>query len=349
MTATGARPIRIGVIGCGVIAYWTYLRIIPSMEGVRLVAASDPSASAREMASGVVRVPVVADSEEIIRDASVDAVVICAPTHLHAGLTVSALEAGKHVLVEKPLATTSADAARVVAAAHSSGCIVMTGFNRRMHPLFEQARQLVADGELGRIQAMQTSFCEPMRPEEMSAWRTQRSTGGGVLLDLATHHIDLARWFLDDEAINVSCHLESNVTEGDTATLSLLMKKGAHVQGFFSYRAARADHVELIGESGTLRVDRHQSSFSLRVSRKLGYGTRRRLVVPDADVARWRVRRLARPSLDPSHRRLISAFVASIRGESTSVGTLDDAVRCLNVVLAAETAVATATRITLEA
>ena len=95
-------------------------------------------------------------------------------------LVIAACEAGKHVYLEKPIASSTADGARVVDAAARAGVTVMLGFNRRFHPLYEQARQLIQDGRLGDIRAVQTTFCEPAAPDAMPEWKRHRATGGGV-------------------------------------------------------------------------------------------------------------------------------------------------------------------------
>ena len=348
MKIRDAGPVRVGVIGCGVIAYWVHLRLLQRMTDATLVVASDPAPEARKRAARITRVPIVERAEEILSNRGVDAVVICAPTDVHAELAIAALGAGKHVFLEKPIATSAHDAESVIAAAERSGLSAMVGFNRRLHPLFEQARRFIMAGELGRVHAVQSAFCEPMAVEQMSAWRQRRETGGGVLLDLASHHVDLVRWFLDDEVESVECSVASQVTEDDTATLSLSMSKGAAVQSFFSYRTARADYLEFIGERGTLRLDRHQPKFTLRVARRLGYGTRRRFVMPDNAVVKWRAQRLAHPSKEPSYERALAAFVDSIRGGPGRVASLADGARSLEVILAAELSARSRTRIRLE-
>jgi len=318
------------------------------MKGVSLVAASDPSVQARDRARQIVKVRVVEHAEEILGNPEIDAVVICAPTLLHADLSVAALQAGKHVFVEKPIATSAPDAQRVINAAGNSGLTTMVGFSRRLHPLFEQAKKIIASNALGPVHAVQSAFCEPMTADELSVWRRSRDTGGGVLLDLASHHFDLVRWFLDDEVRSVDCSIDSEATEGDTARVSLSMKRSATVQSFFSYRTARADYLEFIGERGTLLLDRHRPALGLRVARRWGYGTRRRFVMPDASVARWRARRLASPSTEPSYASALESFVRSIRGERTRACTLLDAARSLDIVLAAEASAHAGSRVTLE-
>ena len=349
MTWRDAGPLNVGVIGCGVIAYWIHLPLLQQMKGVRLVVASDPDRAARERAGRVSRAPIVERAEDVLSDKSVEAVVICAPTHIHADLAVAALQAGKHVFVEKPIATSAHDAERVMAAAHGTSLSAMVGFNRRRHPMFEQARRLIVNGELGSIRAVQSAFCEPMASDVMSVWRRNRDTGGGVLLDLASHHIDLVRWFLGDEVAAVDCSIASEATEHDVASLSLSMVKGASVQGFFSYRTGRSDYIEFVGEGGTLRIDRHEQNFTIRVSRRLGYGTRRRFVAPDFAVAAWQAQRIFRPSREPSYKRALAAFVNSTRGGAGRVASLSDGARSLDVILAAEASAHSRTRVRMQA
>jgi myo-inositol 2-dehydrogenase/D-chiro-inositol 1-dehydrogenase len=212
----------------------------------------------------------------------------------------------------------------------------MLGFNRRFHPIFEQTRQLLHDGRLGRILNVQTTFCEPALPEAMPEWKRRRATGGGVLLDLASHHIDLLRWFLADEVATVEASIDSELTEHDSARLQLTMCGGAQVQSWFSCRTAVSDWFEFAGERGTLRVDRHRPRVALRVPRRLGYGVRTARVALPAAVAAWWLERLVRPSREPSYRRALAAFVNELRGEGRGVPSLVDGMRALEVVEAAE-------------
>lgn len=341
--------VRVGVIGCGVIAYWVHLRLLPTLPGVELVIASDPDEAARDRAKQIVRAPIVKDSFEILSRDDVDAVVICASTDKHAELAIAACNAGKHVFLEKPIATTAEDAALVMNAASRAGVSAVLGFNRRLHPMFEQARDMVQRGEIGRVRAIQTAFCEPMSILEMAEWRRSRDAGGGVLLDLASHHIDLLRWFLDDDVETANAEIHSDESEHDSATLSMSLHGGAQVQSFFSYRTARADVMEFVGEKATLRIDRHQPMFTMKVGRRFGYGTRRRRVLPSREVAAWRLRRLARPSQEPSYRRALGAFVGSIHGKPSGLASFADGVRCLDVILAAEESAAARTTVNVSA
>ncbi|MBK9166296.1 MAG: Gfo/Idh/MocA family oxidoreductase [Bryobacterales bacterium] len=332
------QPVRFGVIGCGVIAYWSHLRELPHVPGARLAAAADPDPAARQNASLLTRIAVHADPGELLARSDIDAVIISAPTHLHASLAVAAAQAGKHVYVEKPLAITAAEAAQAAGAVRGAGVAGAVGFNRRCHPLFEQARAMLDSGVIGPVHAVQSSFCEPIAEEAMPRWKRTRATGGGVLLDLASHHIDLLRWFFRDEIAGVHARLASRRTEHDHAWLDVTLRGGIEARGFFSFQAARADFLEFYGERGVLRVDRHRPRLSLRTSRRLGYGVRSAMVAPSRDVAAWWLRRLTRPSWEPSYRRALAAFVEMISGAPPRLALLDDGLRNVEAILAAEAA-----------
>jgi predicted dehydrogenase len=330
------KTIGLGVIGCGTIAYWVHLRQAKHLRGATLVAAADPDPEARKRAEGLVGIPVYALTEELLSRDDVDAVIVSGPTHLHAELAIAACAAGKHVYLEKPIASSISDGARVVDAAARAGVTVTLGFNRRFHPLYEQARQLIRDGRLGKIHAVQTTFCELAQPDEMPEWKRRRATGGGVLLDLASHHIDLLRWFLADEVATVEASIDSDLTEHDSARVQMTMRGGGQVQSWFSCRTAVSDWLEFAGEKGTMRVDRHRPRISLRVPRRLGYGVRTARLAPSPDVAAWWLKRMVRPSQEPSYRRALAAFVNELHGEARTTPGVADGMRALEVVEAAE-------------
>jgi myo-inositol 2-dehydrogenase / D-chiro-inositol 1-dehydrogenase len=324
------------VVGCGVIAYWAHLRVLRRIRGATLTAAADPNPEARERAKRLAGVAVYERAEDLIRRGDIDAVVISAPSHLHAELAIATAAAGKHFYLEKPIATTVQDAQRVTDAAADAGVTAAMGFNRRLHPLYEQARQLLLGDHIGPVRAVQTAFCEPIPAEAMPEWKQRRATGGGVLLDLASHHLDLLRWFLGDEVASVAASIQSQLSEQDTARLELSMQSGIEVQSFFSFRAGRADFLEFIGERGTLRIDRHSPVLAMRLGRRFGYGTRTRWVPPTVAVAGWRLHRLVRPSTDPSYRRSLQAFIDRLHNIPGKIASLADGVCSLEAIVSAE-------------
>lgn len=308
--------LRFGVLGCGLIAYWTHLRLIPRLRHARLAAAADPDPRARERAHQLTRLPILEDPAALLACPDIDAVVISAPSLHHASLAIAAANAGKHIYLEKPIAIDLLSLQTLEAAVRASGVRFATGFNRRHHPLFLQARHLLHSGAIGQVRSVFSSFCEPAA-SSMPAWKLQRATGGGVLLDLGSHHTDLLRWFLNAEVTHSECRLASRATEHDEAWLQLRFSNGAETASYFSFRAAQADFFEFIGESGTLRVDRHRATLTPRSSSPALFA--------------WRALRRIRSTYDPSYQSALQAFVDSQPG-----ATLEDGCRSLEILLSAE-------------
>jgi myo-inositol 2-dehydrogenase/D-chiro-inositol 1-dehydrogenase len=212
----------------------------------------------------------------------------------------------------------------------------MAGFNYRFHPLHVRARTLLGGGAIGRVEAVQTSFCEPVVSGSMPEWKRFRATGGGVLLDLASHQVDLVRWFLGDEVERVEASITSRLTEDDVARVGLQTARGVTVDGFFSFRACRGDHIRFFGERGILHLDRYAPRLELVRTRTDVGAVRRRRIPPLWASSLWQVHKLARPAYEPSYRRSLEAFVEALLGGKPELPSLDDGLRSLEVVLAAE-------------
>ncbi|WP_051485824.1 Gfo/Idh/MocA family protein [Nocardioides sp. J54] len=166
----------------------------------------------------------VTDWRELVRREDVDLVDICTPGDSHAEIAIAALEAGKHVLCEKPLANSVAEAeemAKAAAAAAERGVRAMVGFTYRRVPAIALARQLVADGRLGTIRHVRAQYLQDWiaDPEAPLSWRLQRErAGSGSLGDIGAHIIDLTQHITGDTIAEVSGHLETFVKERPLAT-----------------------------------------------------------------------------------------------------------------------------------
>jgi predicted dehydrogenase len=327
-------PVQIGVVGCGAIACGQHLPALRRTAGAVVVAVADPNACARARAAGLAPgADLHADAADLLRRDDVEAVVVAAPPSVHADLAVAASRAGKHVYVEKPLATTEADAERVLEEVACSGVTATVGFNRRWHPVFERARRLLEDGRIGDVRFVQTAFCEPADLQPVPEWKRVRSMGGGVLLDLASHHFDLVRWLLHAEVEVVRARVVPGAGDQDEAVTALSTSTGVEVQSLFSFRAAHADSVELFGTRGRLRLDRHRSALVLYRARRSGYGIR---PTWEGRFRAWQTRSSIGLGGDPSYRRALEAFVQRVRGQSVQLPSLEDGLRSLQAVLGAE-------------
>ena len=304
---------RVGVIGCGTVACWAHLPALRRMRNVRLVCAADPSEEAR--ARAVRWVPELhADAADLLARDDVDAVVVAVPSHLHARVAVEALEAGRHVYLEKPLALTPAEGRRVAEAARTADTVLAVGLNRREHPSFRRARALVADGRIGAVRAIQSVFCESA-VDGMPRWKRSRRTGGGVLPDLATHHADLVRWITGQALVEGGGAARDLESEEDEARVWWRTEEGVEVHAFFSYRAATVDRMTLVGQRGVIHVDRHRFRVELEVARPGAYRPRPRFVAAGPGELLGRLGSAAGVVRDPSYRRALAAFVEGIRGD----------------------------------
>jgi predicted dehydrogenase len=331
---------RVGValVGCGSIGSAVHLRALGRAPAARVVGIADPDAAARARAQRIAGRDAVASADplELIAHPDTDAVVICAPNAVHAELALAACAAARAVYVEKPLALTTVVARAVVAATEASGRAAAVGFNHRFHPLHRRARELLRAGAIGRVRAVTTAFCEPMPVATMPAWKRSRATGGGALLDLGSHQIDLVRWLLDDEVEQASARLQSELSDDDSAELRLELGSGAVVDGWFSFRSGRCDWLQLVGDRGVLTLDRYAPQLRLATAR-CDIGAVRRGTWPAFAASRpWQLRKALRPAWEPSYARALRAFVAAAGGAPVELPAPRDGLRTLEVVLAAE-------------
>lgn len=332
-----SRPVGVALLGCGSIAGPVHLRLLHRNRGARVIGVADPAPEARAVAERA-GVRAVADPLELLEDRAVEAAVVCAPPHAHAELGLAAFERGKHLYLEKPIATSVGDGSRLVEAAAAAGVIAAVGFNHRYHPLHARARALLESGVLGPVRTIQTAFCQPVHADRLALWRRSRSAGGGVLLDLASHQVDLVRWLLADEIASVGAELESEASEDDIARVELRTAGGVAVDGLFSYRAARCDVLRIVGTAGVLELDRYAPALRLSLTRRDTGDVRRRRDPPVWQPRLWQLRRRLRPGYEPSYGRAIDAFVGVLRGSERPLPSLADGLRSLEVVLAAEDA-----------
>jgi predicted dehydrogenase len=203
----GGSPTRIGVIGTGAISQVVHVPIFAEREDVDLLAVADADIHKAEALSDRFEIPLVLDADELIERDDLDAVVICTPNHLHEEMAIAALEAGKHVFVERPMATTSDGAARVVAVAERTGQVLVVGMPHRFRPGVVALRSFIAGGELGDVYAVRGSWMTRPVPSSRPSWRQERETaGGGALVDLGVPALDLCLWLIGFPAMKrVSC------------------------------------------------------------------------------------------------------------------------------------------------
>lgn len=196
--------ITIGLIGCGV---WgrNYIRNFEHLDGVEMYIACDPEQSnlghVRRLMPNIKR---TTDPSEIIGDSMVDAVIVATPATTHYGLAKAAIEAGKHVLVEKPLANSSTEAAELARLAQERGVVLMVGHILEHHPATMRLKNLIEEGELGAIQYLY------LIRTNLGRIRTDVN----VMWDLAPHDLSIVHYLLGGPPKRVSAKGQSYVIPG---------------------------------------------------------------------------------------------------------------------------------------
>lgn len=226
------KTLRIGLVGVGAAAQISHIPALLKTEGVELVALCDrdPEKAARvaqkfQIAHAVSRI------DDMLADDSIDAVDICTPNYLHAPMAVAALEAGKHVLCERPLARSAAEAAQMLKAAKKADRTLACAVQHRFRPDAQLLRTFVSKGELGEIFYAKAGWLRLRTEWDSEEWRRQkREAGGGVVLDLGFQILDLSLWVMDGarvESVSASVHRPRKGEIEDSATALLRLDNGA--------------------------------------------------------------------------------------------------------------------------
>jgi predicted dehydrogenase len=269
--------VRIGIIGVG----WPGQRHIEGYQkhpDARIVAISDVNAEAAEQVRtqyNVDNARIYGDYQDLLADDGVDAVSICTPNFLHAPMAIDALDAGKHVLLEKPLAHTLADGERLAAkVVEHPDQAFMIAFNNRYRPDSIVLKQQIEAGELGHIYYAKTGWLRGAAEFFLRGWFTQRDrSGGGPLIDLGVHMLDLSLWFMGSPrpvSVSGSVYYEFNdfmrestgadVDVEDLATAFVKLDNGATIVLDVSWishiEESNLVYAQLFGTQGGARITR---------------------------------------------------------------------------------------------
>lgn len=257
--------VRVGLVGAGAIGR-TYVQALAGSHEAELVAVADVAPGAAEAAAAAAGVPAFDSSEELLRSIELDAVVICTPPVTHPELCVTACQAGRHVLCEKPLSIRVADARRMLAAAEQAGVLLTMASKFRYAADVQRAKEIVDSGLLGEIVLFENTFTSHV---DMSRrWNSDPAiSGGGVLIDNGTHSLDLLRHFLGPIK-------ELQVVEGRRVqrlavedTVRIFVRSKSHVMGSvdlsWSIHKPLPGFIEIYGSQGSLSVGWKESKYRL--------------------------------------------------------------------------------------
>ncbi|BBH18743.1 oxidoreductase [Paenibacillus baekrokdamisoli] len=193
--------VRIGIIGCGGIANGKHLPSLAQVGQAEIVAFCDlveERAVDAKAKYGTEDSKVYTNYTELLSDSSIDVIHVCTPNDSHAEISIAALEAGKHVLCEKPMAKTAADARRMLEVSKRTGKKLSIGYNNRYRADSLYLKDLVAAGELGEVYFAKAHAIRRRAVPTWGVFLDEEKQGGGPLIDIGTHALDLVLWTMDN-------------------------------------------------------------------------------------------------------------------------------------------------------
>jgi UDP-N-acetylglucosamine 3-dehydrogenase len=243
------RPLRAGVIGLGSMGR-NHARVLDeALDGVELVAVADPWAEALRATSDDRGVRGYAEAAVMLAEEQLDLVTVAAPTSLHEALTAAALAAGVHVMVEKPIAATRAEAERMMEAAADAGRILSVGHIERFNPAIVELRRRLEIGEAGRVFQVTATRLGPF---------PDRIRDVGVVVDLAPHDLDVMRFLLGADPVRLYAETERRIHTDHEDLFVGVLKFANHVVGLLDINwltPTKARTISITGERGMFRAD----------------------------------------------------------------------------------------------
>ena len=316
---------NVAIVGCGLIGQ---KRLRALGEHHRLVAAAD---TVLERAQALVRqhpnAVATTDWRAVVVRPDVDAVIVATTHNWLAPITLAAVEAGKHVLVEKPAARSPEELEPVIAAVERQGVCVQVGFNHRYHPAFREARQIFESGALGPLMFIRGCYGHGGRLGYEREWRADPEiAGGGELLDQGVHLIDLARWFLGD-FVHISSYTHTYFWDMPVEDNAFLLLRTAQDQVAWLHASwtewKNLFSFEIYGRNAKLHIEGLGGSYGLE--RLAYYRMLPQMGPPETTI--WEY-----PGEDLSWQLEFEAFVQAAQSGTSPMATLQDAKAALEIV-----------------
>lgn len=248
--------IKWGVLGAATIAVEQVVpAILKSDHGELYALASRDMAKAEDVATRFGAKKAYGDYDELLNDARIDAVYIPLPNHLHVPWAIKALEAGKHVLVEKPIGLSSKEALLLLEASKNRPELkVMEAFMYRFHPQWNKVKELIAANVIGRVGSITSSFS--FFDDDLNSITNNKELGGGSLMDIGCYSLSLSRYIYDSEPISVSAIIDYDpITKVDLLASGILEFKEGSSNFFSSIRLGNHQKAQIYGTEGSIEFE----------------------------------------------------------------------------------------------
>ncbi len=336
--------LRIGLAGCGEVTEHKHLpALIQLTQHARVVAVADPDLIRAERVAERYQIPrAFPGLEQLLNNEDVDVVGVLTPPAFHREVAEAAMRAGKHVLIEKPIALRMDDADALIAEAERSRVRALMGFHMRWHRLIRRGAVELRSGAVGAVESVRGCWNSPRGDAGTPAWKHHREDGGGALVEIAVHLFDLWRYLLDDEIEEVFATSRQGVRDDENVNLTAVMRSGAIASAQVSERTAHNIEIEVCGPEGRIRIGCQQFDGFEQLARQEtsgGIGPRLRQLKQFARELPGGVASMRRlGDYGDSYREMWRHMIACVRDGADPACTLEDGRAALQAVLAAAAA-----------
>lgn len=259
MSLSASTPLRHAIVGVGAGILSAHLPALQGLATVTVVGAADVNPTLGQAGADQLGCPFFTDARAMLTETNPDVTVILTPHPFHAALAIDALNAGSHVLVEKPMAVQVAEADAMIAAAQQNGRLIAVNFQQRFRPEIVAARHLIQSGQLGALQRVTQiePWLRTVTYYKSAGWRgTWRGEGGGVLMNQAPHSLDLLCYLagMPSRVVAWNRTIRHQIQVEDTSMAMLEWENGALGSIFFSTAEAGTRRMEIVGTRGILKI-----------------------------------------------------------------------------------------------
>ena len=326
--------LKVGVIGCGSIAKYRHFPEYEANKHVEIVAVCDIVEDRVNEFAETYEAKAYTDYEQLLADDSIDIISVCLPNNLHAPVSIAASKAGKHVLVEKPMATSREEAEAMIEAAKTSGKKLMVGHNQRFVSSHQKAKEIIASGEVGKIYSFRTAFGhggpEGWSVDGRDSWFFNKEEAFiGAMGDLGVHKTDLMRYILGEEFVEVAGFVETNAkadTDVDDNAVCVLKTESGIIgtlAASWAYSAGQDNSTVIFAEKAIIRLE-DDPKYSLIVNYTNG------------EVVKYELGAIQTNDEGGQHTsHVIDSFVESIVNETDVEVSGEEGMKSLQVVLSA--------------